>query len=111
MSASIEQIISSIRQLPVVERERLRRLLDDEKSDANYRNANGGDRSSKSLQWLSENRENYLGRWVSLDGNRLISSGSSAREVFDQAKAAGIESPFVEFITNDPSPFTGGWLS
>ncbi len=111
MSTNVEQIISSIRQLPPIERERLRRMLDHEISDARHPKANGADRPSKSLLWLSKNRDEYIGQWVSLDGDQLIASGSSARDVFDQAKAEGIESPFVEFVTNDPSPFTGGWLS
>ena len=68
--------------------------------------------SAKSLKWLEENREKYLGQWVALDGNRLIASGSTAKEVYSKAKAEGVAIPFVELVTEGESaPFTGGWLS
>ena len=69
-------------------------------------------RSAKSLRWLHENREKYSGQWVALGGDRLIASGSTAKEVYSKATAEGVEIPFVEVVTNpEPVPFTGGWLS
>lgn len=68
--------------------------------------------SAKSLRWLDENREKYSGHWVALDGDRFITSGSTAKEVYSKAKAEGVEIPFVELVTDrEPAPFTGGWLS
>ena len=69
------------------------------------------DLSAKSLTWLHENRKLYSGQWVALDGDRLIASGSTAKEVYSKAKAEGIEIPFVELVTDEESrPFTAGWL-
>jgi hypothetical protein len=69
-------------------------------------------RSARSLQWLDENREKYSGQWVALDGDRLIARGPTAIEVYSKAKKEGVETPFVELVTEtEPSPFTGGWLS
>ena len=69
-------------------------------------------RSAKSLRWLHENRENYSGQWVALDGDRMIASGPTAKEVYSKAKAGDIEIPFVELVTDqEPMPSTGGWLS
>jgi hypothetical protein len=54
---------------------------------------------SRELQWLKEHRHEYLEQWVALDGDRLIAHGPQAREVYAAARAAGIKSPFVEFIS------------
>lgn len=114
MIPSFDQIIKSIEQLPAAEQERIRQWLDERgatngEGHASQANAN---RSAKSLRWLDENREKYLGHWVALDGDRLIASGSTAKEVYSKAKAEGIEIPFVELVTEEESrPFTGGWLS
>jgi hypothetical protein len=61
---------------------------------------------------LDENREKYLGQWVALDGDRLIASGPTAKEVYSKAKAEGVDIPFVELVSERESvPFTGGWSS
>jgi hypothetical protein len=66
----------------------------------------------QSLRWLDENREKYSGQWVALDGDRLIASGPTAKEVYSKAKAEGVEIPFVDLVTDPaPVPSTGGWLS
>ena len=114
MNPSFDQIIKSIEQLPASEQERIRRWLDEKETsngegDGSQAHAN---RSAQSLRWLHDNREKYSGQWVALDGDRLIASGSTAKEVYSKAKAEGIEIPFVELVTERESgPFTGGWLS
>ena len=113
MNPSFDQIIKSIEQLPASEQERIRQWLDAKGTsngkDASEEHAN---RSAKSLTWLEENREKYAGQWVALDGDRLIASGSTAKEVYSKAKAEGVEIPFVELVTErDSGPVTGGWLS
>ena len=66
-------------------------------------------RSAKSLRWLFENRQKYSGQWVALDGDRLMASGPTAKEVYSKAKAEGVEIPFVERVTApEPVPSTGG---
>lgn len=64
---------------------------------------------SRELEWLKEHRHEYLEQWVALEGDRLIAHGPKPREVYEAARAAGIKSPFVEFITAaEELPF-GGW--
>jgi hypothetical protein len=61
---------------------------------------------------VARNREKCSGQWVVLDGDRLIASGPTAKEVYSKAKAEGVEIPFVELVTErEPAPFTGRWLS
>jgi Family of unknown function (DUF5678) len=63
----------------------------------------------REMQWLAENRNKYVGQWVVVEGDRLIASGSNSREVFQAAKQAGIEVPFlVQVEPEDQLPF-GGW--
>ncbi len=113
---SVDQIIKSIAQLLAAEQERIRRWLEEKR--ARERNGVGqgsqahANRSARSLRWLHENREKYSGQWVALDGDRLMASGPTAKEVYSKAKAEGVEIPFVELVTDqEPVPSTGGWLS
>ena len=114
MMLSVDEIIKSIAQLPAAEQERIRRWL--EEKEATNEEGQGSrahaNRSVKSLRWLHQNREKYSGQWVALNGDRLIASGRTAKEVYSKAKAEGVEIPFVELVTEQESvPFTGGWLS
>jgi hypothetical protein len=114
MSPSFDEIIKSIDQLPAPEQERIRRWLDENGTQNGERNASQphANRTPNSLRWLDENREKYSGQWVALDGDRLIASGPTAKEVYSKAKAEGVEIPFVELVTDpEPVPSTGGWLS
>jgi Family of unknown function (DUF5678) len=114
MMLSVDQIIKSIAQLPAAEQERIRQWLEEKR--ATNREAQGSqahvNRSARSLRWLHENRVKYSGQWVALDGDRLMASGPTAKELYCKAKAEGIEIPFVELVTDsEPVPSTGGWLS
>lgn len=111
---SVDEIIKSIAQLPAAEQERIRRWLEEKR--ATNREGQGSqahaNRSRRSLRWLHENREKYSGQWVALNGDRLMASGPTAKEVYYKAKAEGVEIPFVELVTDpEPVPSTGGWLS
>lgn len=64
---------------------------------------------AREMQWLAEHRSEYAGQWVALDGDRLLSHGTNAREVFETARKSGIKLPlFVHIESPDELPF-GGW--
>ncbi len=65
---------------------------------------------SKERQWLEKNQDKYIGKWVVLDGNKLIGAGDDPKPFVEQARANGVKIPFVQFIEDDSIPFTGGWL-
>jgi hypothetical protein len=65
---------------------------------------------SKTAEWLHLHRVEYIGKWVVLDGDRLIGAGDDPRPIVNQARAQGVKLPFVEFIRDESEPFTGGWL-
>lgn len=62
----------------------------------------------KEMKWLREHRAEYANQWVALDEDRLISAGSSAKEVHAAAKAAG--TPYALIVLVEPPdtpPFAG----
>jgi len=64
---------------------------------------------SKEMQWLVEHRHEYAGQWVALDGDKLLSHGADAHEVFEAARRTGVKLPlFVHIEPADELPF-GGW--
>jgi len=60
-------------------------------------------------EWLLKNSKDYKGQWVVLDGDRLISHGQTAREVFDVARALGLCAPYVIHIPSGQDLPFGGW--
>lgn len=67
------------------------------------------ERFRKAMKWIDEHRAEYLGQWVALEGDRLISHGPDALQVDAAARAAGITSPFLEQVLEEEKPFCGGW--
>jgi hypothetical protein len=58
--------------------------------------------------WLVANRLMYVGLWVALSGDRLLSTGSNASEVYNKARSLGVAVPFVTYIDpDDHLPFAG----
>jgi hypothetical protein len=61
------------------------------------------------IQWVSDHRAEYQGQWVVVEGNELIGSGDDAKVLYEQARARGIEVPFlVQVECENDLPF-GGW--
>lgn len=56
------------------------------------------------LEWLSSNLEElrrlYAGQWIAIAEGRVIASASSLPELVGIAETAGIERPFVTFISD-----------
>ena len=60
-------------------------------------------------EWLRENWREYLGQWVAIEGDKLISHSEDGRQVFAAARAAGIKVPFVIHVQDPTLPQMGGW--
>ena len=65
---------------------------------------------SEAHEWLRENRQKYLGKWIVLDGDKFIGAGDDPRPIVAKARKDGVKIPFVKFVEDDSEPFTGGWL-
>lgn len=115
--STLDQIIEAARTLPLEDLRSLMRWLREQERVA-VQDGHGEDaireqtkRFHKNMKWIDDHRAEYLGQWVALEGGHLISHGSEARQVHLAAKAAGIEVPFVERVTDEETlPFCGGWL-
>lgn len=115
--STLDQIIEAARALPLEDLRSLMRLLrEQERLAVQDQQATDPVRAEtekfhKTLKWIDDHRAEYLGQWVALDGDRLISHGTDARKVYLAAREAGIEIPFVERVTEKETlPFCGGWL-
>jgi hypothetical protein len=65
---------------------------------------------SKAREWLAAHRREYVGKWIVLDGERLVGAGDDPRPIVERARAEGVTMPFVKFIRDTSEPFMGGWL-
>jgi hypothetical protein len=54
--------------------------------------------------------EQYGGRWIAWDGEnlRIIASGATAEQAKQDALAAGVNDPTLEFVPPSDAAFAGG---
>lgn len=71
--------------------------------------SNIGVSGAREQDWVRSHWREYAGRWVALDGSRLVAEASGSREALEKARASGVVSPFLVHVA-EPSelPF-GGW--
>ncbi len=115
-NSTLEQVKEKILTLAHEDRKQLHHWLDEQAcTDARHaaQKESLEDRLAlykQTEKWLQENREKYIGQWVALEGDRLLAHGTDALRVHAEAKAAGIEIPFLEHIVEeDDEPFYAGW--
>jgi len=71
----------------------------------------GGKNRDAEMTWFLDPDPQFVGQWVVLDGSSVVASGDSALVAYQKAKAAGVDTPFVAFISpHRDEPFAGGWL-
>lgn len=64
---------------------------------------------TEELEWLREHENEYRGQWVALDGHQLISHGSKAKVVRDEARKLGVPRPLVVRVDDEPDLASAGW--
>ncbi|MFN7945887.1 MAG: DUF5678 domain-containing protein [Blastocatellia bacterium] len=113
---TLEEMIEAARNLPPEDRQRLQQWLQEqEQHDAQQQQHSEKlcremEQYQQARQWIAEHRAEYLGQWVVLEGDQLISHGTDGSQVYDQAKAAGIKAPFLVQIVEEPAAFFTGLL-
>lgn len=113
MQHTANEVIETIRTLPIREKAKVYEWLDEEKRGLAQKtpwreNAKVQfERFQKAQEWVRENREKYMNEWVCLDGDRLVAHGADALEVHRQAKESGIETPYLEHLVEESD--WGGW--
>ena len=66
---------------------------------------------SAEMAWTARSSQEFVGKWVALEGGRVLAAGPNAKAVYDEAKSKGIEVPFIAYVSQHPNePFAGGWL-
>ncbi|MFN7924828.1 MAG: DUF5678 domain-containing protein [Bryobacteraceae bacterium] len=63
---------------------------------------------TEEMRWIREHSAEYVGKWIALDGSRLLAVGDDAKEVFEAARAAGVPDPLLHDVP-PPGPFWAGW--
>jgi len=107
-----DDVIARLRLLPEDRQAEVLRFI--ERVEVESRDTSRTQREScrlkASMLWISQHRAEFAGRWVSLDGDRLVASGEDAKSVFDAAREAGVAVPFLEQVSEDEGAFMAGWL-
>jgi hypothetical protein len=60
-------------------------------------------------QWVETHRNEFAGKWVALEGERLLASGDSAKTVFRLALDTGAQRPLVLKVEPSNQPPFAGW--
>ncbi len=116
MQANLEDAIKIIKNLPVEDYDKIRRVLDEGENANRTKNDNGKksnwhiERYEKARKWLDKNSEQYMNQWICLEGDKLIAHSIDGREVYRIAKEKGVKVPFVHYIQEEPEAYWGGWL-
>ena len=111
MQTNIEQVTSIIYAMPLEDLDKLSEVIDEakqakreKKEKANWRL----ERYKKARKWLDEHEAEYMNKWVCLEGDKLIAVDDDGRTIYQKAIEAGIESPFIHHIVEEPKFFYGG---
>ena len=61
-------------------------------------------------EWLRAHGREYSGQWVALNGEELLSHGSDARAVRDEARAKGVQIQLIVHISDEPRLPSAFWV-
>ncbi len=111
----LNRIKEQIATLPLQEKEQLAAFLveqlrqtDSQKSETDATNPDDETRQRR-MEWIKAHREEYAGKYVALEGDRLVGVGRTIREAHEQAKEKGFKNPFLVRITSEHETLSAGW--
>lgn len=104
MTPTFEQALEIVKNLPPAELQKLgdwiRQHQNSAQNEAKRKKVDEQVRKFRlAMKWIDEHRAEFIGQWVCLDGDKLISHGREAKRAFREAEEAGYPSPFCELIT------------
>lgn len=103
------EILEQARTLPPAEQQQIVEALQNNlRRQTTVANADAETRQ-KRLEWLKANREEYAGQYVALDGDQLVGHAATIREAHEQAKAVGVENPFLVRLESENTVLSAGW--
>lgn len=68
---------------------------------------------SREREWIVRHGHEYVGEWVVLGDGDLVGHSSDRAEVraiVEEARARGIQIPYVKFLNGESEPICMGWL-
>jgi predicted DNA-binding antitoxin AbrB/MazE fold protein len=60
--------------------------------------------------WLAAHELDYAGQWAALEGDVLLSHGSDAHAVRNEARRRGIDRPLLVHIPKEPNQPSAFWI-
>lgn len=111
MQTNLERVTTLIRALPLEDFDKLREVINLEEQVKREKEAKSNwqiERYKKARKWLDENSQKYMNKWVCLEGDKLIAVDDDGRTIYQTARDAGIEIPFIHHIVEEPKFFFGG---
>lgn len=115
MPQTAEFILAEIAALPADERAKLISLLnrnagqESDLRDGVYGPWFDSPDPEPSLQWIRENREEFAGQYVAIDGARLIAHSFNPDEVIAAVRSAGLNGVFFTLIPPADEPTFAGF--
>lgn len=115
MQTTFEEVVEAVNHFSAEEIHKLSELVREKEQQFIEKSAKNGkveeeiEKFKSAMKWIEDNRADFLGKWVCLDGDNLISFGDDAVKVYDEAIAKGIEIPFVNQIREEEKAYLGGW--
>jgi hypothetical protein len=105
MQMSYEQIAGAVQGLPLLDRQRLLKLLLAQ-SDALAESTNGSiaeltdqpQAPNPNLAWLESHRAEYAGQWVALHNGQLIAHSTDGEALVEPVRQSGVRNPFIVFV-------------
>lgn len=99
-----EQVVEVVQSLLPEDRQRLQDWLAEESpknGQATYGRQKGASlQRAREMEWLAkeENRAQYGGQWVALDGDQVLSHGEDLRQVYADAQAKSSRVSFTSYV-------------
>jgi Family of unknown function (DUF5678) len=66
-------------------------------------------KASPNIEWLKENRAEYMGNYVALKDGELIAFGKTIKEADTKAKEKGFDKTLLHYIPAKDEEVWGGW--
>ena len=111
MTPTADQAIELLRRLPSREREKVRQWIEGRNggsADFAIELKEKQERFQRAMAWIDKNRQDYLGMWVALDGDKLLAFGRDGKSVRAEADSKTDVTPLMHLVTlSETAPFAG----
>lgn len=107
-TAKLQEILDAVQTLSPADRHTLREFLNHVPNPTT--NVSTAEMRSVEMNWLAKHEAEYAGRWLALDGDRLLACGTDLKQVMIEAHAVGVADPFFAYAEDPRHAQWGGWL-